>query len=38
MTLDDPEAFPPTVNIQTAERIGWVASAHELPSFERFPE
>jgi hypothetical protein len=25
------------VNIQTAERIGWMASAHDLPSFERFP-
>ena len=37
MTLDDAEAFPPTANIQTAERIGWMASAHDLPSFERFP-
>ena len=38
MTLDDADAFPPTANIQTAERIGWMASVHELPSFERFPE
>jgi hypothetical protein len=37
-TLDDPEAFPPTANIQTAERLRWMAHAHELPSFERFQE
>lgn len=37
-TLDDPEALPPSCHIQTAERIGWMAKAHELPAFERFPE
>jgi hypothetical protein len=36
-TLDDPEAFPAGVHIQTAERIGWMETAHNLPSFERFP-
>jgi hypothetical protein len=36
-TLDDPEALPPTVQIQTAERLGWMQHAHELPAFERFP-
>ncbi len=36
-TLDDPTILPPTVNIQTAERIGWMTEAHTLPSFERFP-
>jgi hypothetical protein len=37
-TLDDPEAFAPGAHIQTAERLGWMERAHELPSFERFPE
>lgn len=36
-TLDDPEAVTPFGHIQTAERIGWMAKAHELPEFERFP-
>ena len=37
-TLDDPEALPPAVHIQTAERIAWMAKAHNLPAFARFPE
>jgi hypothetical protein len=37
-TLDDPEALPPTVHIQTAEEIGWMRTAHELPRIDRFPE
>jgi hypothetical protein len=36
-TLDDPGALPPSVQIQTAERIGWMKDAHALPGFERFP-
>ena len=36
-TLDDPNALPPGAHIQVAERIGWMASAHELPQFERYP-
>jgi len=36
-TYDDPEAFPPGAHIQSAERLGWMESAHELPSFERYP-
>ncbi len=36
-TLDDPDALPLQVQIQTAERIGWMASAHSLPAFERYP-
>jgi hypothetical protein len=36
-TFDDPDAFPAGAHIQTAEQIGWMASAHELPKFERFP-
>lgn len=36
-TLDDPDALPVQAHIQTAERIGWMANAHELPQFERYP-
>jgi hypothetical protein len=25
------------VHVQTAERIGWMERAHELPTFERYP-
>jgi len=37
-TLDDADALPPSVQIQTAERLDWMKDAHALPSFERFPE
>ncbi|WP_116091533.1 GFA family protein [Sphingomonas crusticola] len=30
-TLDDPEAFPPTVEIWTGERIGWEMLNPDLP-------
>ena len=36
-TLDDPNALPPGIHIQTAERLHWMEQAHTLPSFERFP-
>ncbi len=36
-TLDDPDAFPMQCHIQTADRIGWMAEAHGLPEFQRFP-
>jgi hypothetical protein len=36
-TLDDPNALPADVHIQTAERIKWMETAHNLPAFERFP-
>jgi hypothetical protein len=36
-TLDDPDALPAGAHIQTAERIGWMATAHSLPEFERYP-
>lgn len=36
-TYDDPNAVPARAHIQVAERIGWMATAHELPVFERFP-
>lgn len=36
-TLDDPGTVAPQMHVQTAERIGWMAGSHELPSFERCP-
>jgi hypothetical protein len=36
-TLDDPNAMPPAVHIQTAERLAWISHMNELPEFERFP-
>ncbi|SEC60843.1 GFA family protein [Bradyrhizobium erythrophlei] len=35
--LDDPNSISPRVQVQTAERVGWVGSLHDLPAFERFP-
>ena len=37
-TLDTPDALPPSVQIQVAERLGWMQHMHELPAFARFPE
>ena len=36
-TLDDPDALPAGAHIQVAERIGWMADAHSLPEFQRYP-
>ena len=36
-TLDNPDALPVQAHIQTAERLGWMVHAHELPQFERYP-
>ena len=36
-TLDDPDALPAQIHVQTAERIGWMKDAHSLPQFERYP-
>jgi hypothetical protein len=36
-TLDDPDALPLQAQIQTAERIGWMETAKDLPSFHRYP-
>ena len=36
-TLDDPEALPPTLQIQVAERLNWMKHIHELTEFERYP-
>ena len=37
-TLDNPEALPPTLQMQTAERIGWMLHIDALPECSRFPE
>lgn len=37
VTYDDPEAFPPTVNIQAAERLSWTNNAPRLHDFDRYP-
>ena len=36
-TLDQPDALPPQGHVQVAERIAWMAHAHELPAFDRYP-
>ena len=36
-TYDDPDAIPAAVHIQVAERIRWMESAHQLPTFDRYP-
>ncbi|MBE7179786.1 MAG: hypothetical protein INR71_01025 [Terriglobus roseus] len=35
--LADPDVVRPSAQVRTAERIGWMATVHELPAFERFP-
>lgn len=37
-TLDDPGALPLQVEVQTAERIGWMSPMHGIPQFERYPQ
>ena len=36
-TLDNPDALPPAVQIQTAERLAWMKLVNKLPEFARFP-
>jgi hypothetical protein len=36
-TLDDPASVVPQIQVQVAERIAWMAEAHALPAFERYP-
>lgn len=37
-TLDNPEALPPQIHIQAAEKLSWMAAADDLPHFDRYPE
>jgi hypothetical protein len=34
-TLDDPDSFPPTVEIWTEQKIGWEALNHDIPNKPR---
>ena len=34
---NNPDAVPAQAHIQVADRIGWMAEAHSLPAFERYP-
>ena len=36
-TLDDADAYAPAIQIQCAERLGWMAGLGEMPEVERFP-
>jgi hypothetical protein len=36
-THDDPAAIPAQAHIQVADRITWMATAHTLPAFHRYP-
>lgn len=36
-TFDDPDALKPMAQIQTAERLRWMETAHALPAFARLP-
>ena len=36
-TLDDPDAFPPEAQIQTAEKLAWTDGVPALHAFERYP-
>lgn len=36
-TLDNPSALPPTMHIQTAERLSWMQDVNVLAQFDRFP-
>jgi hypothetical protein len=37
-TLDDPASVAPQIQVQAAERIAWMETAHALPAFARYPQ
>ena len=37
VTLDDPSAFAPDAQVQTAEQPAWAAHIQTLPAFRRYP-
>ncbi len=38
-TLDEPDRVgAPSAQVQMADRIGWMADAHALPAFDRYPQ
>lgn len=36
-TLDDPGEIVPDIQVQAAERIGWMEGIERMPAFERYP-
>ena len=36
-TLDEPNMIEPDMQVQAAERIGWMGRLSEIPAFERYP-
>lgn len=38
VTLDEPDAHAPGVQVQVAERRAWMEKLGEMPEFERFPQ
>ena len=36
-TLDDPDAYPPQIHVQTADELSWEGKLADLPRFERYP-
>ena len=37
-SLDLPGEFAPSEQIQLADRIAWMAGAHELPAYDGYPD
>lgn len=36
-TFDDPEVYPLSVQVQVAERVGYMKNLGSVPAFERYP-
>lgn len=36
-TLDDPDALPPRLRVQMAERLAWLDGIADLPAHDRYP-
>jgi len=36
-TLDDPNEIVPNMQVQAAERVGWMERIEQMPAFERYP-
>ena len=36
-TLDDPDEIVPNMQVQAAERVGWMERIEQMPAFDRYP-
>ena len=36
-TLDNPDEIAPNMQVQAAERIGWMERVEQIPAFDRYP-